>query len=133
MAIISVPTSNRGKPTIKETSEYEGLWINIGVLQVPADDAPEGTEPNFVRLPRGVAVADLQLRKIFDNMAPEFAAQANLMNQLILAIQKKALGLDEGESVTINLEAQLYRRQEESAISETPEENTNLEAALFGG
>ena len=54
-------------------------------------------------------------------MDPEFAASANLMNQLIAEIQKKALTLGEGENVNINLEVQLYRRQEESKQTATVE------------
>lgn len=128
MAIISVNArSNRG-PVITENDEYQGLWINVGVLQAGAE---EGDSPTFVRLPRGVAVSDLKNRKIYDNMDPEFAGQAKLMNQLIQEIQKKALTLKEGESVPINLEVQLYRRQEESAESEAPMANADLAAALF--
>lgn len=128
MAIVSVNARNPRAPLVAEVSEYEGLWINIGVLQAGAkkDDAP-----TFVRLPRGVAVSDLKPRKIYDNMDPEFAGQAHLMNQLIAEIQKKALTLKEGESININLEAQLYRRQEESKISETPAENDDLADSLF--
>ncbi len=64
-------------------------------------------------------------------MDPEFAASANLMNQLIAEIQKKALTLGEGENVNINLEVQLYRRQEESKQTATPMANEDLATALF--
>lgn len=128
MAVIAVNSTRRGG-TITETDEFQGLWINVGVLQATG---VEGEEPNFQRLPRGVAVSDLKPRKIYDNMDPAFAASCNLVNQLIAEIQKKALTLKEGESVPINLEAQLYRRQEESTQSATPVENEELSAALFG-
>ncbi len=127
MAVISVNARSRA-PVITEKDEFEGLWINVGVLQAPLE---EGNDPTFVRLPRGVAVSDLKPRKIYDNMAPDFASTANLMNQLIAEIQKKALTLKEGESVPINLEVQLYRRQEESKQSETPDANADLAEALF--
>jgi len=129
MSVISVPANRSRASLIADNDEFQGLWINVGVLQAAAE---EGAAPNFVRLPRGVAVSDLKPRKIYDNMDPEFAASANLMNQLIAEIQKRALTLKEGESLPINLEVQLYRRQEESAVSETPAENADLAAALFG-
>lgn len=128
MAIVTANTRTTRAPLVAEVSEYEGLWINIGVLQVGAE---EGDTPTFVRLPRGVAVSDLRPRKIYDNMDPDFAGQANLMNQLIIEIQKKALTLEEGESVPINLTVQLYRRQEESTKTETPTANADLATALF--
>lgn len=128
MAVLSVTARDRRPAVITETDEYQGLWINIGVNMAGAE---EGDSPIFVRLPRGVAVSDLKARKIYDNMDPDFAGQANLMNQLITEIQKKALTLSEGESVSINLEVQLYRRQEESAKSDTPMANADLAAALF--
>ena len=128
MAVISVNSATRTRGSAIETDEFEGLWINVGVLQASNE---EGEEPNFVRLPRGVAISDLKPRKIYDNMDPHFAGQANLMNQLITAIQDKASTLKEGESVPINLEVQLYRRQEESKVSETPAANEELAQALF--
>lgn len=128
MAVISVNARAQRGSVISEADEFEGLWINVGVLQAGAE---EGDAPTFVRLPRGVAVSDLKPRKVYDNMDPTFAGQANLMNQLIKEIQKKALTLAEGESIPINLEVQLYRRQEESSKSETPIANGELAAALF--
>lgn len=128
MSVISVPSNRNGRALINETSEFEGLWINVGVNMAAAE---KDGEPIFVRLPRGVAVSDLKSRKIYDNMDPEFASQANLMNQLIAEIQKKAATLKEGESIPINLEVQLYRRQEESVKSDTPMENADLAKALF--
>lgn len=128
MSIVSVATRSRSNPIIGETDEYTGLWINIGVSMAAAK---EGDKPTFVRLPRGVAVSDLKTRKIYDNMDPDFAGQAKLMNQLIAEIQKKALTLGEGESCPINLEVTLYRRQEESAEVESPMANEDLADALF--
>ena len=126
MAVISVPSARR--PVIND-DEYQGLWLNVGIMQVGAE---EGDEPSFVRLPRGVAVSDLKSRKIYDNMDPDFAASANLMNQLISEIQKKALTLKEGESIPVNLSVQLYRRQEESVQKADPVANEGLADALFG-
>ncbi len=131
MSVISVKPTARGSraPIIGEADEYQGLWINVGVHQAPAPGSD--ALPTFVRLPRGVAISDLKTRRIYDNMDPEFAGQAKLMNQLITEIQKKALTLGEGESCSINLEVMLYRRQEESAETEAPMANADLAAALF--
>lgn len=128
MAVIPVNSTNR-RPIINDgDDEFQGLWLNLGVFQSSND---EGVEPKFVRLPRGVAVSDLNPRKIYDNMDPDFAASANLMNQLIAEIQKKARTLTEGEAVPINLEVQLYRRQEEAAATNSPADNEDLATALF--
>jgi len=127
MAVISV-NSPRRNPIINDNDEYQGLWLNVGIMQSGVE---EGDEPSFVRLPRGVAVSDLKSRKIYDNMDPDFAASANLMNQLITEIQKKALTLGEGESIPVNLSVQLYRRQEESVQAATPAANEDLATALF--
>ncbi len=131
MSVLSVKPTARGSraPLIGEVDEYQGLWINIGVHMAAAEGSK--ATPAFVRLPRGVAVSDLKPRKIYDAMDPEFAGQANLMNQLIEEIQKKALTLEEGQSIPINLEVTLYRRQEESAKTETPMANADLAKALF--
>ena len=126
---MSIITSINGRQRKnEEVDEYEGLWINPGVYQA----GEEGEEPVFVRLPRGIAISDLKPRKVYENMNPEFAAQVTLMNQMISAIQQKALQLEEGESVSINLECQLYRRQEEAKVAPEPEDSANLAAALFG-
>lgn len=113
-----------------ETSEYDGLWINVGVSM---GNGEEDADATFVRLPRGIAVSDLQPRKIYNTMDPDYAAQSNLMNQLISTIQAKALTLDEGESCPINLEVVLYRRQEEADVAPAAQSNADLEKALFGG
>jgi hypothetical protein len=131
MSVIAVQSSNRGRnPILPDTDEYTGLWLNIGVYQSDPD-AEEGTKPAFVRLPRGVAVSDLKTRRIYDNMDAEFAASANLMNQLIEEIRKKGLTLGEGESVPVNLTVYLYRRQEETVQAATPAANEELSKALF--
>ena len=117
---------NRGSYE-EERSEFEGIWVNLGVHMKGEDDK----DSTFVRLPRGVAVSDLNPRKVYDNMDPEFAAQVTLMNQIIDLIQQKGLELEEGESVPINLEVQLYRRKEEVAPTKA-KSNKELATTLFG-
>lgn len=110
-----------------ETNEFDGFWLNAGVSM--------GTEEasTFVRLPRGIAVSDLKTRKVYETMDPEYAAQCNMMNRLITLIQSKCAGMAEGQSIPINLEVVLYRRQEESEVAAAPAETNDLEKALFGG
>jgi hypothetical protein len=114
-----------------ETSEFDGFWINVGVFM------GEGEDAKFVRLPRGIAVSDLKARKLYDTMDPEFAAQVELMNEMILAIQEACLNgndgkpLNEGQSIPINVSAMLYRRQEEAEVVRDKEVSTNIRNALF--
>lgn len=112
---------------VQEINEFDGFWLNLGVQM-----GTEGEATTFVRLPRGVAVSDLKPRKVYESMDPEFAAQVNLMNRLITIIQSKCAGMAEGDSIPINLEVVLYRRQEESEVATAPEETQDLEKALFG-
>ncbi len=128
MAVISVNTRGKRAPIIEGDDEFQGLWLNVGIMQIGDE---EGDEPNFVRLPRGVALSDLKPRKIYPNMDPDFAASAHLMNQLITELQKKALTLKEGESIPVNLSVHLYRRQEEAVQADTPAANEDLATALF--
>lgn len=127
MTVINSLSRKRPAPatTEREASEFDGFWLNAGVRQGTAEDS------KFVRLPRGIAVSDLKPRKVYENMDPDFAAEVNLMNQIIAIIQKKCAGLNEGDSVPINLEVVLYRRQEEAEVAPDPVANTDLENALF--
>lgn len=128
MSVISTPTRRTNNNRRDETSEFDGIWLNIGV-QMGGED---GADPVFVRMPRGVAVSDLQVRKVYSTMDPDFAAQVTLMNQVIELVQAKGLELEEGESVPIALEVQLYRRQEEEDVSPSKADNKALSATLFG-
>lgn len=128
MSVISTPSKRTNNNRRDEVSEFDGIWLNIGVQM-----GGEGEdEPTFVRLPRGVAVSDLQVRKVYATMDPDFAAQVTLMNQIIELVQAKGLTLEEGESVPIALEVQLYRRQEEENVAPSKADNKALEASLFG-
>ena len=133
MSIITTVSKNTtarrqvaGSTAVQETNEFDGFWLNLGV-QMGSEEAS-----TFVRLPRGVAVSDLKPRKVYESMDPEYAAQTALMNRLITLIQSKCTGMSEGDSIPINLEVVLYRRQEESEVASAPEETNDLEKALFG-
>ena len=120
-------TTRATAAAVEELNEFDGFWLNLGVQMGTEGDS------KFVRLPRGVAVSDLKPRKIYESMDPDYAAQSSLVNRLITIIQSKCAGMAEGDSMPINLEVVLYRRQEESEVAAAPEETTDLEKALFGG
>lgn len=107
-------------------SEYDGYWLNLGIDM--------GTEEasTFVRLPRGIAVSDLKTRPVYENMDPVFAAQVIMMNKMIAAIQSKCKSLEEGDSLPVNMNAVLYRKQEAVAELALTEDSSDVEAALFG-
>lgn len=133
MSIVSKASKSVAKPAAaSETSEFDGFWINAGVYMGDDDDS------KFVRLPRGIAVSDLKVRKVYETMDPEFAAQVNMMNEMILAIQEACLTageagkpLAEGQSIPIQLSCVLYRRQEEAEVVQDTEVKTNVRKALF--
>ena len=122
------PTTNN-KPAQVDEDEYTGVWLNLGIV---TED--EKGNKKFNRLPRGVAVSDLEPHPIYAKSAersPEWTAEATLVNALIAKIQEAGLKLKEGESVPIELSVQLYRRQEQLASVAAPEINFNLDD-LFG-
>ena len=133
MSIVSKASKAVAKPNAaSEASEFDGFWINAGVYM-----GEEG-ENKFVRLPRGIAVSDLKIRKVYETMDPEFAAQVNMMNEMITAIQEACLTageggkpLAEGQSIPINLNCVIYRRQEEAEVVQDTEVKTSVRKALF--
>jgi hypothetical protein len=107
--------------------EYAGLYINPGIWVGTEDD------PKFVRFPRGVAVSDLFERKLYEKMDPEFAAEQDLLNQRIARIKAKALTLDEGEYVVLNIPVVLYRKQEAVEMAPVAKPDaTAIDEELFG-
>ena len=131
MSVISSASKRTAKPAAaNEASEYDGYWLNMG----PTVAGAEGETGKFLRLPRGVAISDLKIRKVYENMDPEFAAEVNLINSVIKLLQSKCDGktLAEGESMKVNLDVYLYRRQEEADVVEDKTVASSLEASLFG-
>lgn len=137
MSIVSKASKAVAKPAAAtEASEFDGFWINAGVFMTE-EGQPE-SDNKFVRLPRGIAVSDLKVRKLYDTMDPDFAAQVSMMNEMILAIQEACLTagengkpLAEGQSIPIQLSCVLYRRQEEAEVVPDTEVKTNVRKALF--
>jgi len=135
MSIVSKASKSVAKPALtSETSEFDGFWINAGRYMGEEDE----DDNKFVRLPRGIAVSDLKVRKIYETMDPEFAAQVNMMNEMVAAIQEACLTageggkpLAEGQSIPIQLSCVLYRRQEEAEIVQDTEVRASVRKALF--
>ena len=116
-------TSNR------EKSEFDGLWINVGVYS--AFEGGEGNE-KFVRLPRGIAVDDLLDHKVYPNTNEDWAAEATLANTIMGLIREEGLKLGEGKAMPINLSVQLYRRQEAVEQVAPAADTTDVKEQLFG-
>lgn len=125
--ITSIASKRRSNTTAAEPDQYEGLWLNPGIFV--------GDEENqkFVRFNRGVAISDLKIRKLYESMDPDFAAEQALLNQRIERIQAKALTLEEGEHIVVNIPMVLYRRQEEADVAPTPKADVKaIDDELFG-
>lgn len=122
--------NNNGSQAARDEDEFAGLWINVGVNT--AEEGNEDGETKFNRLPRGIAVSDLTDHKIYASTNPDWAAEAQLVNSIMNMIRQKGLQLAEGESIPINLEVQLYRRQEAVDQVAPASVDADLESKLFG-
>lgn len=116
-----------------EEDEFAGIWLNIGVVTEDDDGAEEGEgNPHFNRLPRGIAVSDLDLHRVYASTHernPEWAEEATIVNALIEKIREVGLTLEEGEARPVNLSVQLYRRQEQvEAVAGKAEVSVDLDA-----
>lgn len=117
----------------RQESEYDGLWINVGVETEIEGAEGEDAERKFVRLPRGIAVADLEDHKIYANTKPEWAEEAGMANGIMDIIREAGLALEEGEARVLNLQVQVYRRQEQvEAANSSPVDNNALKSAILG-
>lgn len=135
MSVIRMTNSNArrtgrsttaGQPTIREADEFEGFWVNVG---------PVGSDGNFARLNRGIAVSDLQIRQIYETTDPARKAELALTNAVVRAIKSKANAkkLAEGEYIVLNnLKVVLYRRMEGSEGETTAALDAEVESLLFG-
>jgi len=128
MTVVTATSKNaRAKNAAAEADEFEGLWMNP-VLFI-------GDEENskFVRFNRGIAISDLKTRKLYESMDPDFAAEQQLLNDRVEAIRERALQLEQGEHVVINISMVLYRRQEEANVAPTPKSaKADIDKELFG-
>jgi hypothetical protein len=125
--VTSVSKNARDKKAAVETNEFEGLWMNPGIF------VGDEENPKFVRFNRGIAISDLKTRKLYESMDPDFAAEQLLLNDRVEAIRARALTLEEGEHVVINIPMVLYRRQEEADVAPTPKAaKEDIDKELFG-
>jgi len=121
----------------EDNDEFAGLWINVGV-QTPVDGAEKGEDGEydqddlkFVRIPRGIAISDMKNHRIYNSTNSDWAAEAALINSVMDAIREKAIVLEEGEAVPINLSVQLYRRQEQVESAAPSQPDKDVSAQLF--
>lgn len=125
-------TQTAGAAATEDKSEFDGLWINVGVV-TEQEDSEGNTVEKFNRITRGIAVSDLTDHKVYASTNPEWAAEATLVNKIHAAIRKASLGLEEGEARPINLSVQVYRRQEQvETVAADTTSDEDIEAQLFG-
>lgn len=127
MAFKMKTTANNTRNNNRDNDEFAGLWLNLGV-----DTQTEGeTETKFARLPRNIAVGDLEKRKVYANTNPDWAEEVTLINSIIEMIQEEASKLEEGESIPINLSVRLYRQQSEVETHQPKTDTADLRSQLF--
>lgn len=124
-------TKKTRKSTTKdsENDEFNGLWINVGVVTADEED---GETPHFNRLPRGIAISDLVEHKVYastHDRNPAWAEEATVVNALINKIREVAATLEEGEAKPVQLSVQLYRKQEQvESVAGREEVSVDLDA-----
>lgn len=122
------------KATAADEDAYAGIWINVGVVTEETDGEGNVVE-KFNRLPRGIAVSDLEDHRLYANSHernPDWAEEATLVNQIMDMVREAGLELGEGEAKPINLSVQLYRRQEQVAAAPIPTADSDeLKSKLF--
>ena len=126
MATRTVMTSGRRNSSRQESDEFDGYWVNFG-----PETEDENGNIKFSRLNRGVAVSDLQTRKIYENMSPEFQQEVAITNEVVEALREACPDLEEGEGIRVNLAVYLYRRQEGVEVAPTAKKS-EIKAKLFG-
>lgn len=135
MSIISRTSTARANPNAptarreRQPSEFDGFYLNAGIC---VEGENEGDEPRFLRLNRGVAIADLAPGKIYPNMSEEFASDTSVLNDVIEGLQERCREMEDGESVVVNLELRLYKTQKEAEVTKDPEAKKTMRKALFG-
>lgn len=90
---ITSATSNKARPEAQ-------VWLNVGLT----------VGDNFESPFTGIPIDTAELKRFANNAKPELEAHRNLF----AAIQAMAGQLQAGESKTIKLECQLYRREDKA-------------------
>lgn len=131
---LATKKTNTTAATKADQDEFDGLWINVGIATAVEGSEDDEAAVKFNRLPRGIAVSDLQPHRIYANTHernPDWAEEAVLVNALIEKIREAGSKLEEGEAIPLNFSVQLYRRQEQVASVAAPEVDIDLDS-LFG-
>ncbi|ANJ20746.1 hypothetical protein HYO99_gp12 [Roseobacter phage RD-1410W1-01] len=127
----SKTTQNSARRNEREPSEFDGIWLNVGV-EIEIDG-----EIHFARLNKGIALADLEVAKISPRTVesnPSYAAQLSEANKVVKALQKGGLQLDHGDAAPLKLAVQMYRTEEASQnMPEITDSDVDATAAnIFG-
>lgn len=111
-------------------TKSDPLWLNLGMyITAPTEEDPAATK--FVRLPRGVCVADLVPKKIYQGTSEQNRSEITLINQVLQHIQDAGSKLTSGESIKINLDVELYHRQDDIVDVTPATDNAELKLNLF--
>ena len=112
----NITQNSQSEKQEREPSEYDGIYINIGIPIVIGNEGEE--EEAFARLPhRAIALADLELFQVTERTRknnPRWAAQADEINGVINAMRKGGLSLEEGEGSPLRLAMQIFRAEPKS-------------------
>ena len=115
LKLASNKTSRRSAAT-RDEDEYAGLWINVGVENTEVDEETGEETTKFLRLPRGIAISDLTDHRVFASTHennPDWAQEATTVNSIMDVIREAASELEDGESRSVNMSVQIYKRQEQ--------------------
>lgn len=123
--------STSSRRTEREPSEYDGIWLNVGVeLEING-------QPVFARLNKGIALADLEISKVSPRTMesnPEYAAQLIEANKIVKALQTGGLQLEHGDSTPLKLDVQMYRTEEagQNVPEISDDDVAETAASIFG-
>ena len=116
----------------REPSEFDGIYINIGVEHVDSHG-----DVQFARLNhRAIALADMQPTKVTQRARknnPDWAARTDKTNAILAMLRKGGLELEEGDGRPLKLQLELFRA-ETTDNDDTPDTDVSdiTMDALFG-
>lgn len=101
------------------------MWINIGYsvdVEITDTNGNKSVETQFISLPVGLPVDTMEPVKTNSSNAT-FAAMQAAKNELLKSIIAAGQGMQPGEAQLVNLQVQLRRVNEESAVVSHPDTN----------